>query len=137
MSDSELYGEDIRLWFEIQSALLPRLAAGETVISEVDWPHIAEEIEVVERADAWRQEDQQQEIARLTALLGAAEARVGDLIVKLSDIQTELTAAQDEAETATARAVAATDAEQAIRQADAERRARGRWARLRAAWRGE
>jgi hypothetical protein len=47
MSDSELYGEDIRLWFEVQSALLPRLAAGETVISEVDWPHIAEEIEVV------------------------------------------------------------------------------------------
>jgi hypothetical protein len=48
-----------------------------------------------------------------------------------------LAAAQDDAETATARAIAAAEAEQAIRQADVKRRARGRWARLRAAWRGE
>jgi hypothetical protein len=78
------------------------------VINEVDWAHIAEEIEVVERADVWRQEDQQQEIARLTALLGAAEARVDDLTRKLADTPAELVAAQDEAGTATARAVAAT-----------------------------
>ena len=82
---------------------------------------------------------------RLTARLTAAEAlvselraRLDDLTGKLADKQTELVAAQDEAETATARAAAAVEAEQAIRQADDERRARGRrWARLRAAWRGE
>jgi septal ring factor EnvC (AmiA/AmiB activator) len=101
MSDSELYGDDIRLWFEIQSALPRRLAAGETVINKVDWAHIAEEIEVVERADAQRQEDQQQEVARLTALLAAAEARVDDLTRELADTQAELAAVRDQAETGT------------------------------------
>jgi len=96
MSDSELYDDDIRLWFEIQSALPRRLSAGETVINKVDWAHIAGEIEVVERADAWRQEDQQQEIARLTELLAAAEARVDDLTRELADTQAELTAVLDQ-----------------------------------------
>ena len=96
MSDSELYGDYIRLWLEIQSALPRRLTAGETVIDEVDWPHIAEEIEVVERADVWRQEDQQQEIAQLTTLLAAAEARVDDLTRELADTQAELTAVLDQ-----------------------------------------
>lgn len=139
--DSDLYGDDIRLWSETQSALLRKLSAGEAVADQVDWPHVVEEIE---HSHAQHPEHQD-EIARLTARLTAAEAlvselraRLDDLTGKLADKQTELVAAQDEAETATARAAAAVEAEQAIRQADDERRARGRrWARLRAAWRGE
>jgi uncharacterized protein DUF29 len=45
MSDSDLYGDDIRLWSERQAALLRRLAAGEAVSEQVDWPHVVEEIE--------------------------------------------------------------------------------------------
>ena len=138
--DSDLYGDDIRLWSETQSALLRRLSAGEAVADQVDWHHVVEEIE---HSHAQHPEHQD-EIARLTARLTAAEAlvselraRLDDLTGKLADKQTELVAAQDEAETATARAAAAVEAEQAIRQANDERRARGRWARLRAAWRGE
>jgi chromosome segregation ATPase len=140
-SDSDLYGDDIRLWSERQSALLRRLASGEAVTDQVDWPRVCEEIEEVGR-DA--QVDDQAKIARLTERLAAAEAlvtelraRLDDLSGKLSNSQTELAAAQDQAEVATARAAAAAEAEQAVRQADVERRARGRWARLRAAWRGE
>ena len=139
--DSDLYGDDIRLWSETQSALLRRLSAGDdAVAAQVDWPHVVEEIE---QSHVQRPEHEE-EIARLTARLTAAEAlvkelraRLDDLISKLGDTKAELATAQDEAETATARAMAATEAEQVIRQADAERRAMGRWARLRAAWRGE
>jgi hypothetical protein len=138
--DSDLYGDDIRLWSETQSALLRRLSAGEAVADQVDWPHVVAEIE---HSYAQRPE-QQDEIARLTARLIAAEAlvkelrsRLDDLSGKLGATKAELAAARDEADTATARAVAAAEAEQAIRQAHAERRARGRWARLMAAWLGE
>jgi chromosome segregation ATPase len=138
--DSDLYGDDIRLWSETQSALLRRLSTGESVADQVDWPHVVEEIE---HSYAQRPEHQD-EIARLTARLIAAEAlvkelrsRLDDLSGKLGATKAELAAAQDAAETATARVMAATEAEQAIRQADANRRASGRWARLRAAWRGE
>jgi chromosome segregation ATPase len=131
--DSDLYGEDIRLWSETQSDLLRRLAAGETVADKVDWPHVVEEIE---QSHAQTPEHQD-EIARLTARLIAAEAlvkelrsRLDDLSGKLGATKAELAAAHDEAETATARAVAATEAEQ-------KRRARGLLARLTAAWRGE
>ena len=44
-TDSDLYGEDIHLWSETQAALLRRLAAGEAVRDQVDWPHVVEEIE--------------------------------------------------------------------------------------------
>jgi Domain of unknown function DUF29 len=44
-SDSDLYGDDIHLWSERQGALLRRLAAGEAVSDQIDWPHIVEEIE--------------------------------------------------------------------------------------------
>jgi len=138
--DSDLYGEDIRLWSETQSDLLRRLAAGETVADKVDWPHVVEEIEQSHAQNP----EQQDEIAQLTARLIAAEAlvkelrsRLDDLSGKLGATKAELAAAQDEAETATRRAVAATEAEQAIRQADTKRRARGLLARLTAAWRGE
>ena len=131
--DSDLYGEDIRLWSETQSDLLRRLAAGETVADKVDWPHVVEEIEQSHAQNP----EQQDEIAQLTARLIAAEAlvkelrsRLDDLSGKLGATKAELAAAHDEAETATARAVAATEAEQ-------KRRARGLLARLTAAWRGE
>jgi hypothetical protein len=102
MSDSDLYRDDIRLWFEIQNALLRGLAAGEAVADQVDWPHIAEEIEDLGRADAQCPEDQQ-EITRLTALLAAAEARVDDLTRELADTQAELAAVRDQAEASTPR----------------------------------
>src|SRR5690242_5307033 len=137
--DSDLYGDDIRLWSETQSALLRRLSAGEAVADQVDWPHVVEEIEHSHAQPP----EHQDEIARLTVRLNAAEtlvkelrSRLDDLSGKLGATKAELAAAQDEAETATARAMAATEAEQVIRQADAKRRARGRWARLRAAWWG-
>ena len=45
---SDLYDEDIVLWSERQSELLRRRAAGEPVNeAELDWPHIADEIESV------------------------------------------------------------------------------------------
>jgi hypothetical protein len=61
--DSDLYGEDIRLWSETQSDLLRRLAAGETVADKVDWPHVVEEIEQSHAQNP----EQQDEIAQLTA----------------------------------------------------------------------
>jgi len=124
--DSDLYGEDIRLWSETQGDLLRRLAAGEAVTDQVDWRHVIEEVEDLGRSDD-QNLDRQQEIVRLTALLAAAEARakelrarLDDLTGKLSDAQAELAAVQDQADAASARAVAAVEAEQAVRQAEAE-----------------
>jgi Domain of unknown function DUF29 len=118
-SDDDLYGDDIHLWSEKQGALLRRLAAGEDVSNQVDWPHVVEEIE-----DLGHGRGDQDEIARLTALLAAAEARakelrarLADLTGKLADTQAELANAQDQADAATASAVAAVEAEQAARQA--------------------
>ena len=131
MSDSDLYGDDIRLWSERQAALLRRLAAGEAVSEQVDWPHVVEEIEDLGHGDA--HPPVQDEIAQLTARLAAAEAlvkelraRLDSLTGKLADTQAELASTQDQVETATARA-AAVEAEQAMRVA---RRGQGRWARL-------
>ena len=141
-SDSDLYGDDIRLWSERQGALLRRLSAGEAVSDRVDWQHVVGEIE--DLGHDYAQRAAHDEVARLTARLAAAEAEVNelrarleDLTGKLTDTQVELATTQDQVETATARAVAAVESEQAVRQAAAERRGRGRLARLRAAWRGE
>jgi len=61
---SGLYDDDIVLWSERQGSLLRRRAAGELVNdAELDWPHIAEEIESMGRAE------QDQLIGRLSALL--------------------------------------------------------------------
>jgi septal ring factor EnvC (AmiA/AmiB activator) len=125
--DSDLYGEDIRLWSEAQSALLRSLSAGEAVADQVDWAHVVEEIE----HSHGQHPEQQDEVARLTARLTAAEAlvnelrsRLDDLSSKLGDAKVELATAQDEAGTANARARAA-EAERAARQADGERGGRG------------
>src|SRR5712672_1067680 len=49
MSDYDL---DIYAWSQRQGALLRRLAAGERVNdADLDWPHIAEEIETVGRSE--------------------------------------------------------------------------------------
>ena len=48
---SDAYDDDILDWSEQQSALLRRRAAGELANErELDWPHIAEEIESVGRS---------------------------------------------------------------------------------------
>ena len=65
---SDLYGEDILLWSERQGDLLRRLAAGESVSDQVDWPHVVDEIE---HSHAQRR-DSQDEIDRLRAQLAAA-----------------------------------------------------------------
>src|SRR3954447_11090516 len=107
-NDSDLYGDDIRLWSEMQSALLRRLSAGEAVGNEIDWPHVVEEIE-----HSHAQPSEQVEIARLTARLTAAEAlvkelrtRLDDLARKLTDTQHDLVTAQGQVEEANVRAVA-------------------------------
>jgi len=138
-SDSDLYGDDIRLWSERQGALLRRLSGGEAVSDRVDWQHVVGEIEDLGHDYARRAAHD--EVARLTARLAAAEAEVNelrarlkDLTGKLTDTQVELATTQDRVETATARAAAAVESEQAMQQATAERKARGRLARLRLAW---
>jgi hypothetical protein len=61
---SDLYDKDIVLWSERQGELLRRRAAGELANeAELDWPHIAEEIESTGRAE------QDQLINRLAILL--------------------------------------------------------------------
>ena len=41
---SSLYESDVVLWSQSQSELLRRLAAGERVNGEIDWPNVVEEI---------------------------------------------------------------------------------------------
>jgi hypothetical protein len=45
------YDTDILTWSERQAALLRRIAAGERINDEVDWPNVVEEIESVGRSD--------------------------------------------------------------------------------------
>jgi hypothetical protein len=43
---TDLYGEDVLTWSEHQAAMPRRRAAGELVNeAELDWPHLAEDIE--------------------------------------------------------------------------------------------
>jgi hypothetical protein len=48
MSD---YHTDILEWSERQSALLRRLAAGEAINDQIDWPNIIDEVETVGRSE--------------------------------------------------------------------------------------
>ena len=48
---SDLYDTDVLVWSERQAALLRRLAAGERVNDDPDWPNIIEEIESVGRSE--------------------------------------------------------------------------------------
>src|SRR5689334_18286486 len=49
-NESDLYGDDILLWSQKQGSLLRRLATGEAVTEQVDWPNVVEEIEWVGRS---------------------------------------------------------------------------------------
>jgi hypothetical protein len=88
-NDSDLYGDDIRLWSERQGALLRRLAAGEAVSDQIDWPYVVEEIEDLRRDDAQR--PVQDEVAQVTARLAAAEAEVSALRARLDELTGKLT----------------------------------------------
>ena len=46
-----LYERDALAWAERQANLLRRLAAGERVNEEVDWPHVIEEVQDVGRSE--------------------------------------------------------------------------------------
>lgn len=48
------YGTDLVLWSREQAELLRRMAAGERVNDQVDWEHVAEEIESLGKSD-WRE----------------------------------------------------------------------------------
>ncbi len=47
---SDLYDADILLWSEHQASLLRRMAAGEKLNEQPDWPNIIEEMESVGRS---------------------------------------------------------------------------------------
>ena len=47
---SDIY-EDVLLWSEEQAALLRRLAAGERVNADIDWPALIEEVEGLGRSE--------------------------------------------------------------------------------------
>ena len=140
-SDSDLYGDDIRLWSERQGALLRRLSAGEAVSEQVDWQHVVGEIEDLGHDDDQRAA--QSEVARLTARLAAAQAEVNELRArlegltgKLTDTQAELATAQDQVETATVRAVAAAESEQANAAGRSSATGQGALGSAQAAWWG-
>jgi hypothetical protein len=90
-----------------------------------------------ERARADRAEAARQKDEALIADLRAKDAQADGLRDRLVGAQTELSLAQAAADRARVEAQAAQDAADTLRQADEARKARGRWARLRAAWRGQ
>jgi Domain of unknown function DUF29 len=47
----DLYEIDVLSWSERQAALLRRLAVGEKVNAEIDWPHVIEELEDVGQSE--------------------------------------------------------------------------------------
>ena len=47
MSENVDYDTDILTWSDRQAALLRRLAAGEQINDQIDWPNIIEEVEAV------------------------------------------------------------------------------------------
>src|SRR6476469_1518660 len=103
-SDSDLYGEDILLWSKKQSGLLRRLAAGEQVTDQVDWPNVVDEIvdaghghaqpPTADRATT----ELRQKLARAEATVVELRERLDDALAKLADAQAELAASQDQAE---------------------------------------
>jgi hypothetical protein len=107
--DSDLYGEDILLWSKKQSELLRRLAAGERVTDQVDWPNVVGEIADVGHdhaqpptADPGITELRQQ-LARAEATVVELRERLDDALAKLADAQAELAVSQDHAEAVSAR----------------------------------
>lgn len=77
------------------------------------------------------------EVAALHGQVTGLRERVDDLTGRLADAQSELARLQDHARQADAAAQAALEAADELRRANEARAGQGRWARLRAAWRGE
>ena len=73
----------------------------------------------------------------LPQALAALETAVVTLSAQLAAKDAALATAEERANRADAARKEAQDAAEALTRAEADRRARGRWARLRAAWRGE
>jgi hypothetical protein len=48
---SDLYETDVLLWSERQAELLRRVASGENVNDQIDWPNIIDEVETVGRSE--------------------------------------------------------------------------------------
>jgi uncharacterized coiled-coil protein SlyX len=94
--DSDLYGEDILLWSKKQSELLRRLAAGERVTDQVDWPNVVDEIADVGHGHVQRPEadpaitELRQQLAHAEATIAELSERLGDAQAKLADAQAEL-----------------------------------------------
>ena len=74
---------------------------------------------------------------RAEQALVAERSRADTLHDRLDATQDDLRQAREAADQAKHHAREAEDAIKSLRQADEERKARGRWARLRAAWRGQ
>ena len=60
----DIYDTDVVTWSEQQADLLRRIAAGEQVNDQVDWPNIIEEVEAVGQS--------QVDAVEIVALPGAA-----------------------------------------------------------------
>src|SRR3954469_5391814 len=78
------YDTDILTWSERQAALLRRVAAGEAVNAEIDWPNIAEEIE-----DVGKSQLRAVESAIVLALRHMLEAEAWPLSVAVPGWQAE------------------------------------------------
>ena len=77
------------------------------------------------------------ERGRIVAVEAKAAADLATASTRLDDLTAKLAAAQDKAKAAEGQVLTLAKAVNEAADADAERNARGRWARLRAAWRGE
>jgi hypothetical protein len=76
-------------------------------------------------------------VDRTLAQLADANARVDHALAQAAEAATRADRLRDERDNAQVRAQTAQAEAEALRQANAQRKARGRWERLRAAWRGE
>jgi hypothetical protein len=103
------------------TGLVELLTAAEVRVSRLEQQLEAERVRV---------DEARTEAGHLRAELMVAQADLSDRTVQVDE-------ARSERDQARADAQAARDEAEQLRQADAARRARGRWARLRAAWRGQ
>jgi hypothetical protein len=75
-------------------------------------------------------------VDRTLAQLADANARIDQALAQAAEATIRADRLRDERDNAEARAQTAHKEAETLRQADTDRKARGRWARLRAAWRG-
>lgn len=126
--DSGTEPETLRALEAAVSSLTDRAAAAEARAGQAeDLAKRAEQALAVEQNRAHQAEQDRD----------AERSRAEGLAALLEATQLELAEQRALTDQAHARLLDATHQANTLRQADAERRARGRWARLRAAWRGE